>query len=77
LIALTTLLRDGGGGGMGEDGDEYGKTGGGLGAGGMHKILYFIRLITLLGKTFASSASSPRGGEIKGLVSSSMLPSFL
>ena len=48
-----------------------------MGAGGMHGILCFIKLIALLGDIFASSSSSPRGGEIKGLVSSSALPSFL
>ena len=58
---------------MGEDGE----TGGGVGGGGMHGILCLIRLITLLGETFASSSSPPHGGEIKGLVSSFVLPSFL
>ena len=62
---------------MGEDGGEDGETGGGVGGGGMHGILYLIRLITLLGETFASSSSPPRKGEIKEVVSSSVLPSFL
>jgi len=48
-----------------------------VGGGGMRGILWLIKLMALLGETFASSSSSPRGGEIKGLVSSSALPSFL
>ena len=59
---------------MGEDGGEDGETRGGVGGGGIHGILYLIKLITLLGETFMSSSSSPREGEIKGLVSSSTLP---
>ena len=55
---------------MGEDGGEDGETSGGMGRDGMGVILYLIRLITLLGKTFVSSSSTPCGGEIKGLVSS-------
>ena len=62
---------------MGEDGGEGGEAGGGLGGGCMCGILCLIKLITLLGETFARFSSPPRGGEIKGLVSSSVLPSFL
>jgi len=74
---LAILTHEGGGGGMGEDGGEDGESGGGVGGGGMRGILCLIKLITLLGETFASSSSYPHGGEIKGLVSSSALPSFL
>jgi len=77
FIALAIPLRSGGEGGMDEVRGKYGETNGGVGGGGMHVILCFIRLITLLGETFASSSSPPRGGKIKGLVSSSVLPSFL
>ncbi len=76
FIALAILLRGGGESGMGEDRGEDGETGGDVG-GGMHGILYLIILITLLGKTFVSSSSPPHRGEIKGLVSSSVLPSFM
>ena len=62
---------------MGRDGGEEGETGGGVGGGGMHGIRYLIRLIALLGETFTNSSLLSHGGEIKGLVSSSMLPSFL
>ena len=62
---------------MGEDGGEYDETGGGVGGGGMCGIRCLIRLIALLGETFASSSSLSRRGEIKGLVSISVLPSFL
>ena len=64
-------------GGVGEDGGEDGETGGGVGGGSMGRIHCLIRLITLLGETFVSSSSLSRGGEIKGLVSNSLLPSFL
>ena len=75
---MLAILNCGGGrGGVGEDGGEDGETGGGVGGGGMRKILCLIRLIALLGKTFTSSSSPPCGGEIKGLVSSSMLLYFL
>lgn len=82
FIALAILLRSGGEDGMGEFGDENNETSGGVGRGGvgrggMRGILCLIRLITLLGETFTSSSSSPRKGEIKGLVPSSVLPSFL
>ena len=77
FIVLAILLRGGGRGGMGEDGGEDGETGGGIGGSGMHKIHYFIKLITLLGETFVSSSLLSCRGEIKGLVSSSALPSFL
>lgn len=74
---LTILLHSGGGGCMGEDGGEDSGTGSGVGGGSMHEILYLIRLIALLGETFASSSLPARRDEIKGLVSSSLLPSFL
>lgn len=61
---------------MGEDGDEGGEVGGGVGGGGMHRILYLIKLIALRGETFTSSSLSPRGGEIKVLFSGPLLPSF-
>ena len=67
----------GGEGGMGKDAGEDGETGSGVGGGGMRRILCLIRLIALLSETFVSSSSPPREGEIKGLFSSSMLPSFL
>lgn len=62
---------------MGKDGGEDGETSGGVRGGGMHKIHSLIRLIALIGETFASSSSLSRGGEIKGLVSNFVLPSFL
>ena len=71
---LAILTR---GGGTGEDGGEGGEASGGVGGGGMRGILCLIKLIALLGETFTSSSSFPRGGETKGLVSSSSLPSFL
>ena len=43
----------------------------------MGEIICLIKLIALLGETFASSSFSPRGGEIKGLVSISTLSLFL
>jgi len=77
FIALAILFRSGGGGGTSEDGGEGGETGGGVGGGDMHGMLHLIKLMALLGETFASSSSSPQEGEIEGLVSSSALPSFL
>ena len=75
---MLTMLKCGGGrGGMGEDGGDGGETGGGVGEGGMRGILYLIKWIVLHGETFTSSSSSPREGEIKGLVSSPAFPSFL
>lgn len=62
---------------MGEYSGEDGETSDSVGGGGMREILCLIKLITLLGETFASSSLSPHGGEIKGLVSSSALPSLL
>ena len=53
------------------------EAGGGVSGGGMHEIVYLIKLITLFGETFTSSSSSPHGGEIKGLFSSPLLPLFL
>jgi len=63
---LTILLRGGDGGGIGEVEGEDGETSGGVGGGGMHRILCFIRLIELLGETFVSSSSPMCRGEIKG-----------
>lgn len=77
FIVLAILTYGGGGGGMDEDGGEDDETGSGVGGGGMRKILCLIKLIALLGETFTSSSFSPRGGQIKGLVSSSAPPSFL
>ena len=62
---------------MGEDGGEDNETGSSVGRGGMHGILCLIKLIVLLSETFASSSSLLHGGEIKELVSSSILHSFL
>ena len=73
---LSILNCGGGGGGICEDGGEGGEAGGGVGGGGMHGILCLIKLIALRSETFASSSSSPRRGEIKGLFSSPLLPSF-
>ena len=58
-------------------GGEYGEISGGIGGSGMHEICYLIKLIALLGETFASSSLLSCGGEIKGVVSSFVLPSFL
>lgn len=62
---------------MGEDGGEDGETSSGVARDGMRKILCLIKLIAFLGETFARYSPSPRGGEIKGLISSSVLPLFL
>ena len=62
---------------MGEDRGEDDETNGGVGGGGMRRIHYLIKLISLLGETFASSSSSLRGGEIKGLYFTPFFPSFL
>jgi len=62
---------------MGEDGGEDSEIGGDVGGGGMRRVLCLIKLIALLGETFASSSSPPRRGEIKELVSSSTLSLFL
>jgi len=77
FIALAILNCGGGEGGVGKDGGEYGETCGGIDGGGMRRICFLIKLIALLGETFASSSSLYCGGEIKGLESSSMLPLFL
>ena len=77
FIVLGILTRDGGGGGKGEDGGEGGEASGGVGGGGIHKIFCLIKWITLRGETFASSSSSPHGGEIKGIFSGPLLPLFL
>jgi len=63
---LAILNHGGGGGGT----VEYG------GDGGIRRILFLIRWITLR-SAFVSSSSSPRGDEIKGLVSGPLFPSFL
>ena len=62
---------------MGEEGGEDGEAGGGVGGGGMRAIHCLIKLIALLGETFASSSSLSHRDEIKGLVSIFVLPSFL
>ena len=77
FIALAILTRGGGRGGTSKDEGEGSEAGGGVGEGGMRGILCLIKLMANLGETFASTSSSPHGGEIKGLVSSSALPSFL
>ena len=77
FILLAILNRDGGGGGTGEDGGDGNEASGGVGGGGIRGIICLIRWIALHGETFASSSSSPRGGEIKGIISGTLLPSFL
>lgn len=62
---------------MSEDGGDGGEMGGGIGECGMHRILCLIKWIAIHGETLASSSSFSDGGEIKGLVSSPALPSFL
>jgi len=47
FIELTILQHGGGGGGVGKDGGDGGETGDGVGGGGMHRILYIIKLIAL------------------------------
>jgi len=74
---LPILTRSGGEGGTSEDGDDGGESGGGVGGDGMRGILCLIKWIALHGETFASSSSSPHGGEIKGLFSRRLPPSFL
>ena len=72
---MHAILNCGGGrGGVGKDGGEDGEIGGGVGGGGMCGIHCFIIMIALLGETFASSSSLSCRGEIKGLVSSFVLP---
>ena len=77
FIALTIMLRGGGEGGMGKDEGEDSENSDGVGGGGMFVILRLIRLIALLDETLRSSSSPPHEGEIKGLIFSSVLPSFL
>ena len=77
FIALTIWNYGGGGGGVGGDGGDAGETDDGVGGDGMHGIPYLIKLIALLGNTFMSSSSLSRRGEIKGLFSILVLPSFL
>jgi len=77
FILLAIFIHSGGGGGTSEDGGEGSEIGGGVGGGDMRGILCLIKLITLHEETFASSSSSPRRGEIKGLFSGPLLPSFL
>ena len=62
---------------MGEVTGDGGDFAGGVGGGGMRRIYFLIRLIALLGETFASSSSLSHEGEIKGLVSNSSLLPFL
>jgi len=77
FIVLSILNYGGGRGGVGGYGGEYGETGGGVGGGGMRRIHCLIRLIALLGETLVSSSSLSRRGEIKGIFSIPLLPSFL
>lgn len=74
---LAILNSSGGEGGMGEDGGNGGEAGGGVGGGGICGIICLIKWISLRGQTFASSSSSPREGEIKGLVLGPLFPSLL
>ena len=77
FITLIILDCGGRGGGVGGDGGDDSETGCSVGGGGMHGIHCLIRLITLIGETFVSSSSFSHEGEIKGLFSTSVLPSFL
>jgi len=77
FIEFNILKCVGGEGGTDEDGGDDGETSGGLGGGGMRRILCLIKWIALCRDTFASSSLSPHKGEIKVLVSSPTLPSFL
>ena len=52
---------------------EEGEVGGSVGGGGNSGMRCLIKLITLLGETFANSSSLSRKGEIKGLFSNSSL----
>jgi len=74
---LSILNRSSGGGGTGEDGGDGGEAGGVVGGGGMRKILFSIKWISLCGENFTSSSSPPHGGEINGLFSGPLVPSFL
>ena len=74
---LAILNRSVGEVGTGEDGGDGGEAYDGVGGGGIHRILCLIRQIALWYESFVSSSSSPCGGEIKGLVSSTLFPSFL
>jgi len=77
FIALVILTRSGGRGGTEEDGGEVSEACGGMGGGGMNRILSLVKLIALLSQTFSSSSSSLRRGEIKALFLGPLLPSFL
>jgi len=77
FISLAILNWGDGRGGVVGDRGQDGETGGGVGGGGMHGIRCLIRLITLLGETFASSSLLSHQGKIKGKFSISVLPSFL
>lgn len=77
FIALAILNCGGGGSGVGRDGVENGEASCGADGAGMRRIRYLIILITLLGETFMSSSSLSRHGEIKGLFSIFVLPSFI
>jgi len=77
FIALAILNCGGGGGGVGGDGGDGGETSGGVGGGGMREIHCLIGLIMFLRENFASSSSFSCCGEIEGLFSISVLPSFL
>lgn len=77
FTVLAMLNHGGGGGGTVEDGGDGNEVGGGVGEGSIRRIIFLIKWIILCGETFMSSSSSPRGGEIKGLFSGPLFPSFL
>lgn len=77
FIMLAILNYGGGGGCVGEDKSEDSEIGSGVGGSGVQGIRCFIKLMTLIGKTFAISSLLSRRGEIKGIVSSFVLLSFL
>ena len=59
------------------DGFDIGEVGGGVDGGGISGKQSLINRTTLLGENIMSSSSLSHGGEIKGIDSSSALPSFL
>lgn len=77
FTVLAMLNHGGGGGGMGEDGGDGGEVGGSVGGGGMCRILYLIKWITLHRESFTSSSSFPHVGEIEWIFSGSLFPLFL
>lgn len=76
FISLAILNCCGGGGGVSEDGGEDGETSCGVGESVMREIRCLIKLIALLGETFVNSSSLCCEGEIKGLDSNSVLPTY-